>query len=305
MWALTTYFNPVRYKRRLSNYRTFRDSLHIPLVTVELSFDGEFELTKNDADVLIQLSGGAILWQKERLLNIAIKALPSDVKNFAWVDCDILFGRDDWVEEAERQLKEQCNIVQLFSKAIYLNKEDSGKLLCNYASYPAVPGLVALYKKDNVLPLDRLAVSAQGAIVFNPGLAWAGKTEIFAQHGFYDLAIIGAGDLYVANSAFGTMNSLTKLHSLNESRTKSYLQWGIPFHQTVASKVGHIPGEIYHLWHGDAKNRNYRDRFKVLADFDPETDVYVGDSGAWRWTKPESALAKQLKAHFVNRREDG
>ena len=54
MWALTTYFNPVRYKRRLSNYRIFRSNLHIPLVTVELSFDGHFELTKNDADVLIQ-----------------------------------------------------------------------------------------------------------------------------------------------------------------------------------------------------------------------------------------------------------
>jgi hypothetical protein len=46
MWALTTYFNPVRYKRRLSNYRIFRSKLDIPLVTVELSFDGEFELAK-------------------------------------------------------------------------------------------------------------------------------------------------------------------------------------------------------------------------------------------------------------------
>ena len=127
MWALTTYFNPVRYKRRLSNYRIFRSNLHIPLVTVELSFDGQFELTKNDADVLIQLSGGAVLWQKERLLNIAINSFPSDVKNIAWLDCDIYLVRNDWVEEAERQLNEQYNIVQLFSKAIYLNKEDSGK----------------------------------------------------------------------------------------------------------------------------------------------------------------------------------
>ena len=123
MWALTTYFNPVRYKRRLSNYRIFRSNLSIPLVTVELSFDGEFELTKNDADVLIQLSGGAVLWQKERLLNIGIKSIPSAVENFAWIDCDILFGRSDWAKEAEEQLNERYSIVQLFSKAIYLNKE--------------------------------------------------------------------------------------------------------------------------------------------------------------------------------------
>ena len=170
--------------------------------------------------------------------------------------------------------------------------------MCNYASYPAIPGLVALYKKDNVLPLDRLAVSAQGAIVFNPGLAWAGKTEIFAEHGFYDLAIIGAGDLYVANSAFGTMNSLIKLHFLNEPRAKSYLQWGMPFHQTVASKVGYVPGEIYHLWHGDAKNRNYRGRFKILADFNPAADVYVGDNGAWQLEKAKISTRRAAESSF-------
>jgi hypothetical protein len=305
MWALTTYFNPIRYKRRLSNYRIFRSNLHIPLVTVELSFDGQFELTKNDADVLIQLSGGAVLWQKERLLNIAIKSVPSDVKNIAWLDCDILFERNDWVEEAERQLNERYNIIQLFSKAIYLNKEDTGELLCNYNSYPAVPGLVALYNKNNILPLDKLAVSTQGDLIYNPGFAWAARTEIFAKHGFYDLAIIGAGDLYMANSIFGTMNSIIKLHSLNNARSKSYLNWGRPFHRTVANKVGYISGEIYHLWHGDTKNRNYKDRFKILANFNPQADVYIGDNGVWHWTKPNTTLAEQLRAHFLNRREDG
>jgi hypothetical protein len=305
MWALTTYFNPIRYKRRLSNYRIFRSGLHIPLVTVELSFDGQFELTKNDADVLIQISGGAVLWQKERLLNIAIKSVPSDVKNIAWLDCDILFERNDWVEEAEKQLNERYNVVQLFSKAIYLNEKDAVENLHNYNSYPAVPGLVALYKNNNILPLDKLAVSTQGGLVYNPGLAWAGKTEIFVKHGFYDQAIIGAGDLYMANSIFGTMDSMKKLHSLNEPRNDSYLKWGEPFHQTVANKVGFISGGIYHLWHGDTKNRNYKDRFKILADFDPRADVYIGENGVWHWTKPNTALAEQLRAHFLNRREDG
>jgi hypothetical protein len=106
------------------------------------------------------------------------------------------------VEEAERQLNERYNIVQLFSKAVYLNQEDTGELLDNHNSYPAVPGLVALYDKDKILPLDKLAVSTQGDVTYNPGLAWAARTEIFARHGFYDLAIIGAGDLYMANSIF-------------------------------------------------------------------------------------------------------
>ena len=68
MWAITSYFNPARYRRRLSNYRIFRANLGVPLVTVELSFDGQFELTEGDADILIQIPAGAMLWQKERLL---------------------------------------------------------------------------------------------------------------------------------------------------------------------------------------------------------------------------------------------
>jgi hypothetical protein len=305
MWALTTYFNPIRYKRRLSNYRIFRRNLHIPLVTVELSFDGQFELSRDDADVLIQVSGGAVLWQKERLLNIAIGSVPAGVKNIAWLDCDILFGRKDWAEEAERQLDERCNVIQLFANAIYLNEGDTGEVLRDYDSRPAVPGLVALYDKENMLPLDKLAVSTQGALIYNPGLAWAGRKEIFVKHGFYDRAIIGAGDLYMANSIFGTMESLVRLHSLNRSRSESYLKWAAPFHEAVDNKVGYITGEIYHLWHGDTRNRNYKDRFRILADFDPQADVYVGDNGALHWTKPGAALADQLRAHFLNRREDG
>jgi hypothetical protein len=47
---------PLRYKQLLSNY-------------------GQSKLNEKDADILIQSSGGAVLWQKERLLNHSIKAL--------------------------------------------------------------------------------------------------------------------------------------------------------------------------------------------------------------------------------------
>jgi hypothetical protein len=55
VWAITSYYNPARFKRRLPNYRIFRANLGVPLVTVELSFDGHFELTEKDADVLVQI----------------------------------------------------------------------------------------------------------------------------------------------------------------------------------------------------------------------------------------------------------
>ena len=159
-------------------------------------------------------------------------------------------------------------------------------------SYQATPGLIALHNKNNMSLLNELPVLAQGGLIFNPGLAWAAKKDVFARHGFYDQAIIGAGDLYMANGIFGTMNSIIKFHSVNKYRAESYLNWARPFHTTVANKVGYIPGEIYHLWHGDIVNRNYRNRFKILADFDPLTDVYIGDNGAWHWTKQNTELER-------------
>ena len=51
MWAITSYYNPVGYRRRLANYGLFRANIGVPLVTVELSFDDRFELTDQDADI--------------------------------------------------------------------------------------------------------------------------------------------------------------------------------------------------------------------------------------------------------------
>src|SRR5262245_1464322 len=101
----------------------FHANLAVPLVTVELSFDGHFELSGTDADILIQISGGALLWQKERLLNVAVRCVPQNVDAIAWIDCDVLFENEDWFRDAESQLA-KVNIVQLLSDIVDLGPED-------------------------------------------------------------------------------------------------------------------------------------------------------------------------------------
>ncbi len=120
LWAITCYFNPMRYRRRLSNFRLFRKHLNIPLVAVELAYGEEFELHEQDAEVLIQLRGGALLWQKERLLNVALLAVPSSCRRFAWLDCDILFGNADWAHTAN-SLLDRFSLIQLFKQVHYLS----------------------------------------------------------------------------------------------------------------------------------------------------------------------------------------
>ena len=59
LWAITSYFNPMRYRRRLSNFRAFREHLKLPLAVVELTYGPDFELQQSDAEILIRLHGGA------------------------------------------------------------------------------------------------------------------------------------------------------------------------------------------------------------------------------------------------------
>ena len=56
-WAITSYWNPVAYRRKYANYRLFREHLKAPLVAIELAFEGDFELRREDADILVQLRG--------------------------------------------------------------------------------------------------------------------------------------------------------------------------------------------------------------------------------------------------------
>ena len=49
-----------------------------------------FDLSEGDADILIQLRGRDVMWQKERLLNLALRALPDECRKVVWVDCDVI-----------------------------------------------------------------------------------------------------------------------------------------------------------------------------------------------------------------------
>jgi hypothetical protein len=309
VWAITSYYNPVRYKRRLSNYRIFRANLGIPLVTVELSFDGRFELTDDDADILIQLSGGAVLWQKERLLNLAIKAVPLNVKKIAWLDCDVILKRTDWVDEAKRQLNE-FNVIQLFSDSVHLNPEDYENSN-HYNGHTSVPGIAGLSNARELLSLggqeiNHIKFVLRKEQIWNTGLAWAANRTLLEDHSFYDAAIVGGGDSIMASAMYGRFEALIKKFQLNATRQQHYLRWAVPFHKSVAERIGHVSGTIYHLRHGEIKKRRYLDRQACLAgfDFDPDTDLKIGSNGAWEWTRPRPELESFLTSYFISRAED-
>jgi hypothetical protein len=93
LFVITTYFNPCRYETRRRNYDIFMAGLSkagVPCITVECAFgNAPFELPPSLN--VIQMRANTLLWQKERLLNLAASWLPRSCKYVAWLDCDITF----------------------------------------------------------------------------------------------------------------------------------------------------------------------------------------------------------------------
>src|ERR1700733_2372345 len=305
MWAITSYYNPVRYKRRLSNYRVFRANLGVPLVAVELSFDGQFELTEKDADILLQISEGAVLWQKERLLNLAIKAVPP-ASSIAWIDCDAIFERSDWVNETKEKL-ESSNVVQLFSDQVDLGPEDHKTNFEDHNIPPSGHGIVSLISENRFRQSDVVATSGQNRRSFAWGLAWAARRQILEDHGLYDAMIAGGGTRALVSALYADFDKVIEAAQFNAAQREHYLKWALAYHQAVGEHVGYVTGRLYHLWHGDIENRNYAGRHRGLVDcnFDPNTDIAVGPNGAWQWARSKPDLQNFLKSLFVSRAEDG
>ena len=120
LWAITSYFNPGGYRSRRENYKIFRKHLNVPLLTIELSFNGHFDLKPSDADVIVKKQSSNVMWQKERLLNIALRYLPETCEQVAWLDCDIILKDPEWSKRTCQALV-HYPLVQPFQKVYELS----------------------------------------------------------------------------------------------------------------------------------------------------------------------------------------
>ena len=289
LWAITTFFNPAGHRRRLLNYRRFRAALQVPLATAELSFDGSWELAHSDADLLVRMTDGDVMWQKERLLNLVVAQLPPECEYVAWIDADVLLQDPDWPDQAVDAL-ESVSLVQLFDTARDLGPDGAVPRVCG----PSV-----------------VAVARAGQSTFGPGirhgLAWAARRELVARHGFYDSCVIGSGDTALMRAAFGVPDAVARRLRMSPAERDHYFRWAEGFHDEVDGRVGVLPGEIHHLWHGDLEDRRYNRRHHDLAvhRFDPQADLRPGREGAWRWASDKPALHALLRDYFRSRCDDG
>jgi hypothetical protein len=306
IWAITCFFNPSGYKQRYRNFRIFRERLSVPLIAVELGYGSDFELRDGDADVLLQLRGSSVLWQKECLLNIALSRVPRTVPVVAWLDCDIIFEHSDWAAQAVEHLR-QKSLIQLFSEAQYLPQGASCPSSVDAKDALIRPSITDWVANSPWSAVDPRTWEATRMRRVSFGLGWAARQDLLNRHGFYDAMVVGSGDRAIVSAGYGRYNDAIERLRLNRVRASHYLDWAQRFHDDVRGNIGRIPGRIYHLWHGDLRNRRYRGRHTDFANiaFDPATDIRRDSNGILQWSSQRPDLETFARTYFASRQEDG
>lgn len=311
LYALTCYYNPLHGDLRLRNYQTFRRHLGIPLIAVEWSAHGHFELREEDADHLIQVSGGDLLWQKERLLNIGLeKARELDVDKIAVLDADIVFENPSWYEAVTQGLEKNV-FVQCFQSIRYLRAYDyttlSHQALCDSPVEHAIEGLFKFLEKGQSLYdeasrglLSVAAVKLRG----NPGLGTAINLKKVPDWRHYEGNIVGGGDLAMVAAINHQTDELFDMVPHTPEQQRHLLSWAQAVNVDSIS-IGSVKEQVMHLWHGEIKDRQYRQRFSVLTQhgYDPVVHVDFEIPGALHFTPKGKTLQQAVEAYIRSRKD--
>ena len=301
LWAITCYFNPARFTTKRKNFDLFIHSLrksNLNHLVVECAFaDAAFDLPPSAN--LLQIRAKDVMWQKERLLNLAITHLPPACTKVAWIDCDVLFANPNWATDAT-QLLDIYPIVQLFEEVIRLPRDQTAYT----GQGDRWPAFAAVYTKH-----PNLMLAGDFARHGHTGFAWAARRDLLDRHQLYDACISGSGDHMMAHAFCGDWSSpcMHRILGHNTPLQSHFIAWCKSLYKDVRAKVTATPGTLLHLWHGQTENRRYVLRNQQLANFNfnPTTDLRIGESGAWKWNSEKPALHQWAIDYYPTRKEDG
>jgi hypothetical protein len=298
--VITVFFNPAGFTSLLNNYFIFAENLkrqNVELITIECAFnDGPFYLPENANTH--RLKSNSVMWQKERLINYGVSKLPDDCEYYAWIDCDVLFLEDNWIDLACEKLK-SADVIQLFKKIYYMPK---GMTVYDGSKIPTLQGVIWQWKihknwlqrrKSRDLPFSA------------PGFAWACRRDFFTDlGGIYDRNIVGSGDTFLVDCYLDSWEIHGFSSKFNDHMKTSLMDYC----QKLRNKkpvIDYIPVQISHLWHGNLKNRKYMDRHDIITkyDYDPKEDIRL-ENNVFEWNTDKTGMHEDIKQYFYERKED-
>lgn len=270
------FFNPAGSKRMVMNYLYVWNLLKMkgfPVYTMELVF-GEEEPEIKKA---IHVRGNSYMFHKERLCRLLEEHIPKKYKKIVFMDADIVFSGSEWYEETSKLL-DTHDVVQPFTRAHWLDLTYTTTELTRECAVK-MTGVMWDFK-------------------YHPGFAWAFRRDWYNEVGFFDWAITGSGDTLSSakwlNKAFPE-----KFKSLPMAMKRAYAT----YRKLESPSITCREGDVFHLYHGSRKNRQYSERHHLLdVSTDIQDMIKINSDGVYEWKDPKWNLV--MYDYFKNREDD-
>ena len=286
--------NPCLYARRYILFKEFvkrfeEEESNVELYIVELAYDNQrFMITHRDNKKHLQLRTSTPLWHKENMINLGVqKLLPTTWKAFAWIDADIEFESVTWATDTLRVLNGSKDIVQLFSHAIDMNRDETTIRIVHSFGY-------------NKSKEKKINMNGSSKDYSHPGYAWAMTRKAYEKMGgLYDKGILGSGDCVLATSLVNIADKVFKV-----SRYDDLLEFQ---KKAKTLRLGYIPTVIRHHFHGSKENRRYNERWKLLDKYKYDTSFVEYDQTNGLLipsVKFPKEFKKDILQYFFDRKED-
>lgn len=275
---ITTHFNYAKFSRIRDTYYEWIGHIPHPVICYELVVDGEKEI---DGSTVIYGNKNNILWQKERLINIAVSNLPERIKYVIWIDHDLIPTNKDWINNTIELLCYGYDAVQLFTEFQHFSVNN----VYNFSFLGSVYGQHSEFDGDS----------------HNPGGAWAAHRKLLDDINIYDRSICGGGDAIWLSGTTGIRRWYDRKY--NDCFKKDIHDW---YDKIPKLCVGYLENKMKHLWHGSIKNRLYGKRTDVIRDlgYNPKRDTFIDDQGLLSWTEyADKELIEFVKNYFVIRKQ--
>jgi hypothetical protein len=282
--VVTCFFNPQHSPYRIAAFQQWYHSIkHLNHRIIECTVGKDHQRQLPTTPYITHVHAESLLWHKETLLNRLIADLPAKYRYVFWVDADVLFSNQAWLAQGVKALQE-ATILQPFEYAIHLQKGETRPTFNVKAAYANVHHPTARHPLiwrsfcANVVRHPSRAHSANYNEHGHVGFAWGARREVLQACPLYDAALIGGADHIIAHAAAGHIPHPCIAKAFPETLGEVNA-WSKAFAQATKGLIGYVPGELYHLWHGDVAKRQYLER---IRNFHPEQRrLQRGPEGLW------------------------
>jgi hypothetical protein len=261
------------------------------IVVSQLVFGDEAPLDFPDS-LVFRTEARNILWSKENLVNLAIKDIlrkDKSAKYFAFVDADVTFENMNFVSDTIDQLQ-SADYVQMFQSATLEGPTNHHVFSFGYK-----------YCKGQKYQ----SVSNSNSEYWHPGFAWAIHKDAFlACDGLIEYTL-GSADRHMAMAVIGKGKE-----SIPEGMSAEYVDQVLKWERKAKAfgmRMGFVPGNLIHHWHGDLKNRMYMERWDILRkyNFRPSVHMQKDKRGLVVWSRRiDLDFVEDVALYFVLRNED-